>query len=161
MTARSTTFRRRVGVALAAPFALGAAVLAPAPAAQAHEDIVVKSEWRWTSDCPCYLDDDHDGTYFEKDIGGRAYKGQIFSKGELVGKVEFHPQGEKLWLYDTKANGDALYVKIAWPGRGHYYKVPSGHMVRDLDIPEGTHVTITVWDDGFHKGLITEQRAWA
>lgn len=161
MTVRSGNFRRRTAAGLLAPLALAAALVAPVPAAQAHSNVTVKSEWRYTADCPCYLGDDHDGTYFEKDIGGQAYKGQIFSGGELVGKVEFHPRGEKLWLYDTKANGDALYVRVAWHGHTEFHKIPSGHKVVDLDIAEGTPVDITVWDDGFFEDVVLEERGWA
>lgn len=32
----------------------------------------------------------------------------------MVGKVEFHPKDELVWVYDTKANNDALYVTVTY-----------------------------------------------
>ncbi|WP_154402198.1 hypothetical protein [Ornithinimicrobium cavernae] len=161
MTTRRSRIRRLTGAALAVPLMAGAAVVAPAPMAQAHDNRSSVLEWRDTSECPCYLWDEYDGTYFQRDVGGEAFRGRIYSGGELVGKVEFHPYGEKLWVYDTKANGDALYVTVTWGEHEEYgIKVPSGGgTVRDLgNIPEGEPVRIKVWDDGFYEDELF--RAW-
>lgn len=152
MSARTTT-TRRVLAALGAPLVMAGLVLAPASTAQAHDNTWVDEHTRDTDKCPCFLSDSYDGTYFKHDADGLAYKGEIYSGQELVGKVEFHPYGEKLWTYDTKANGDGLYFAISWweNGKTHtsYVETPSGASSSDLDLPEGKIVTIQVWDDGF------------
>lgn len=152
MSARTTT-KRRLMAALSAPLVMAGLVMAPATTAQAHDNISVEDAWRDTSKCWCYLPDSYDGTYFQHDSGGVAYKGEIYSGQEMVGKVEFHPHDDTVWLYDTKANGDALYLAAEWMEDGSrktaHMKSKSGAYVNDLDIPEGTTVTIRVWDDGY------------
>ena len=152
MTARTTT-TRRVLAALGAPLVMAGLVLAPATTAQAHDNTWVDEHTRLTEDCPCNLSDSYDGTYFAHDPGGLAYKGEIYSGDTLVGKVEFHPHGEQFWTYDTRANADGFYFAASWwedgKRRNAYIETPSGAQSSDLDIPEGTMVTIQVWDDGW------------
>lgn len=167
MSARTHKIGRTALAAVAAPLALGAVVVAPASTAQAHDDVTTTQEWRDTSDCWCELYDEWDGTFFQHDAGGEAQKTRIYSGGQLVGKVEFHPYDEKVWVYDTVANGDALYVKVFWEDKYEdkvaYLKVPSGsrHSVSDLSIPEGTQVNIRIYDDGWGDDLIAHPEAIA
>ncbi|WP_416902711.1 hypothetical protein [Micromonospora echinospora] len=97
----------------------------------------------------CFLDDPIDNTFFEKDAGGQAVKIQMYYGGDLIAKVEFHPQGEKLWVYDTKNDGDGVYTTV---GGGIYY-APNGtdspvdYRVIDLSRSEGDAVYVHVDDD--------------
>ena len=62
---------------------------------------------RNTTDCPCSLPDQFDGTYFDQDPGGQGLKIELRDNtGWFVGKVEFHPLDEKLWVYDTRNDGE-------------------------------------------------------
>ena len=156
MSVRTSRLRRATLAVLAAPMALGAVAIGPAQTAQASHGSVGNSyEWRDTSDCPCYLGDEYDGTYFRHDSGGYAAKDRIYSHGDLVGKMEFHPYGEKFWIYDTKANNDAIWYKIDWKGGDWVGKVPSGRhsLMVDVDIPEGRDVTIEAYDDIADTGV--------
>lgn len=152
MSARTTT-KRRLMALLSAPLVMAGMVVAPASTAQAHDNVWVDEHSRDTENCGCYLPDEYDGTFFDYDDGGTAYKGEIYSGQDMVGKVEFHPYGDKLWVYDTRANGDGLYFAMSWWEDGRtrqvYSETPSGSHVKDLDIPEGKIVYIHVWDDGF------------
>ena len=146
--------------ALAAPLALGGAVIAPATTAQAHNGAYSVEEYRNTSDCWCELPDEWDGTYFQKDAGGEAAKMRMYTADDrLAGKVEFHPYGEQVYVYDTLANADAWYVQLSWTdqnGRDKYTYIdpPSGgnYTYENLSIPDGTTVTIKIFDDGWGKG---------
>ena len=156
MTSRSARLRKAVLAAMTAPVALGAAVVVPAQSAEAHSHVSTTSEWRQTSDCPCWLGDEYDGTYFKHDAGGEAVKVRIYSGESLVGKMEFHPYGEKFWVYDTKANGDAIYYRIKWGDEAHNVIVPSGKRVASFDynIPDGSKVKISAYDSTSHENLI-------
>ncbi|USQ79954.1 hypothetical protein NF556_20600 [Ornithinimicrobium faecis] len=157
MSARTRKISRTALAAVAAPLALGAAVIGPASTAQAHDGAWSSSEWRDTSSCWCELPDEWDGTYFQKDKGGEAAKMRFYTAGDqLAGKVEFHPQGEKVYVYDTLANSDAWYVQVSWTddnGRSKYAYIdpPSGgnYTYEDLSIPDGHTVTIKIFDDGW------------
>lgn len=159
MTIRSQTLRRSALAAVTAPLALAAAV-APATTAMAHEDAWSSAEYRQTSDCWCELPDEWDGTYFQKDVGGEAAKMRMYTKDDkLAGKVEFHPYGEQVYVYDTLANSDAWYVTLSWydkNGKKRYASIdpPAGgeYTYRDLNIPDGKTVTIKIYDDGWSKG---------
>ncbi|WP_256837775.1 hypothetical protein [Ornithinimicrobium faecis] len=154
MSARTTT-KRRLMALLSAPLVMAGMVVAPASTAQAHDTISTTETWRDTSDCWCHLPDEYDGTVFQHDAGGEAYKGRIYANEELVGKIEFHPYDEKVWMYDTEVNGDGFYVQVSWTEPDGRWRRAldspnSGHGVTDLDIAEGTTVRIQVWDDGFY-----------
>jgi hypothetical protein len=100
----------------------------------------------------CELDDEVDGTFFEKDAGGIALKVVLSDSNGMVAKVEFHPYGEKLWVYDTRNDGDGIYVQLYGPN-GHFtYGVtgtsdPIDYNVYDLNYPEGTLLYFDVTDD--------------
>lgn len=132
----------------------------PASAYSPNPTTVVAT--RNTSDCPCSIADTADGTFFEHDPGGKAVKISLFDNGEMVAKVEFHPNGEYLWIYDTEGDGDSIYVTLTaeystlglpdtrFPSSGAY-KSPSagsnyGFRVENLSIEEGIPVTIRVYD---------------
>ncbi|MFC7814046.1 MULTISPECIES: hypothetical protein [unclassified Streptomyces] len=107
-----------------------------------------------TDNCPCTHGDLIDGTYFHKDAGGVGVKilATVGKASNIVGKVEFHPLDEKLWIYDTKNDGDALYAQVTWSGGGsQVYKAPGTAKsidVRtvDLNIPEDTYVSVKLFD---------------
>lgn len=131
-----------------------------ASTAQSHDDAWSSTEWRYTSQCWCELPDEWDGTYFQKDVGGEAAKMRMYTKSDkLAGKVEFHPYGEQVYVYDTLANGDAWYVQLTWTdkngdSKSAYIDPPSGgdYTYANLSIPDGTSVQIKVFDDGWGKG---------
>ena len=157
MSTRTRTIGRTALAAVAAPLALGAAVIGPATTAQAHDGVWTDNEWRNTSNCWCELPDEWDGTYFQKDKGGEAVKTRMYNgNDQLAGKVEFHPYGEQVYVYDTLANSDAWYVQVSWVdenGRDKYTYIdpPSGgnYTYENLSIPDGHTVTIKIFDDGW------------
>ncbi|HEY9289736.1 MAG TPA: hypothetical protein VIP98_00515 [Microlunatus sp.] len=160
---RHTTIGRRVaGIAAAAAVVAGSLTSMTAPAQAYSPDPTVNKYHRNTGDCPCSggeLADPFDGTYFEKDPGGTALKMELTdSSGWFVGKVEFHPYDEKLWVYDTRNDGDGIFVTLSYyddNGRNHtlgVFDTPSTQAtvdkrVYDLSLPEGRLVTIRVWDN--------------
>lgn len=110
----------------------------------------------------CKLPDSADGTYFYKDAGGSATKIVVQDSNGMVGKVEFHPSGEKLYVYDTRNDGDTIYVKLCTYSGACYgpYTAPGTstvieYRVIDLNIAEGEHMTITVYDDSAGTDRIT------
>ncbi|GAA1140763.1 hypothetical protein GCM10009583_08480 [Ornithinicoccus hortensis] len=150
MFLRSDRARRRTVRALAATMALGAALAGSAPAAQAHSNVWADYDTRKTSSCPCTLWDEYDGTYFQHDQGGKAARGRIYSGNELVGKMEFHPRGEEIWVYDTKANGDAIYWQIELDGyRGPIFRLDSGQRygVYGGLVAENLPIKVYAYDD--------------
>jgi hypothetical protein len=148
MSERTTKPRLLLAVP-AALAALGCVAVSAPPASAVHERVTTNTQKTQTSGCPCTLPDEYDGTYYLRDSGGMGAKLRIYSKGRLAGKAEFHPQGEKLWIYDTLANDDAIYYQIRWGTAKLVFKVPSGkkYATIDLDIAEGTPVTVTAWDN--------------
>ncbi|KDN81676.1 hypothetical protein [Kitasatospora cheerisanensis] len=102
----------------------------------------------------CFLDDSADDTFFKKEAGGVAVKIELRDGSGLVAKAEFHPLGDELWVYDTRNDGDSIYVTLQWgdslegpvspPGTGtevEYTKEAHGW------IPEGAAVTLRVYDN--------------
>ncbi|PJE99163.1 hypothetical protein CUT44_06130 [Streptomyces carminius] len=156
MRIRRRTAALTTGTALAAG-ALLATVAAPAqaynPNPAAYVNVVP------TDNCPCTYGDLIDGTYFQKDAGGKGVKilaTSPNSSSDILGKVEFHPLGEKLWIYDTKNDGDALYATVEYYSGGNKitkgpYKAP-GTAKRidirtvDLNIAEGAGVVVRLYD---------------
>lgn len=112
-------------------------------------------EWRNTSECPCYLSDERDGTEFLYDKGGEAAKIRVYDGTWLRAKAEFHPYDEKLWLYNTTPVDSNVVWVISWPGGREVYDGPSrnAHRVIDLDIDEGDPVTIAVYEHRVHGQL--------
>mgnify|MGYP001294429283 CR=1 FL=1 len=98
----------------------------------------------------CRLNDSWDGTFFRKDPNGVAVKIEVYNKGVLVGKAEFHPYDEKLWVYDTRDDSDTLYaiLHVTWgPSYGPYRGPVNGYTVKDLDIADNLQVVLVVNDD--------------
>ncbi|MEV0961228.1 hypothetical protein AB0J25_01165 [Streptomyces sp. NPDC049910] len=134
--------------------AIAFAVIAAAPASAYHPDPwTLQKDSADTSYCPCRFSDKIDGTYFQKDEGGIGIK-VVFGNpsGYAVAKVEFHPYGEVLWMYDVADDNDALYYKVSYEGDGGRYGLYTTSAAWDvkkvdLDIPEDRKVTITVYDD--------------
>lgn len=143
------------GVALATGALLTATAL-PAQAYSPNPSITVS--FRDTDYCPCSLSDPFDGTTFAKQAGGEAVKIELRnSSGSYVGKTEFHPYGDKLWVYDTKNDGDSVYTEALWyDSSGNLQDrlyVPPGtdsvldYSVESLNVPEGNTVWLYLWDD--------------
>jgi hypothetical protein len=86
------------------------------------------------------------------------------SSGSYVGKVEFHPYGDKLWVYDTKNDGDSIYTEAVWIDssdhlQDHLYTAPGTDAVLDyevenLNIPEGVWIDLYIWDDSAKTDFI-------
>lgn len=149
--------RRLAGLFTSAALAVGALLNAAAAPAQAYSpNPTITAHYRDTDSCPCSggtLADPFDGTSFAHDPGGYAVKLELTDERSYLGKVEFHPNDEKLWVYDTKNDGDTFYVQAAYTSGGvthrlGTYSAPAmGHVVKDFDIPEGAFVDISVYDD--------------
>ncbi|MQY10176.1 hypothetical protein SRB5_02830 [Streptomyces sp. RB5] len=148
------------GIALATGAVIGAA-----GTAQAAGMSMGTPAMQPTVDCPCTWSDTIDGTYFEYDAGGRGGRAFLYKNGALTGKVEFHPYGEKIWLYDIKSDGDTFYVKATWYVNvgDDVYKPRStplygpengGGPTIDASWDEGTAVTVSVYDNSDGTGLI-------
>ncbi|MEH1130250.1 hypothetical protein [Micromonospora sp. CPCC 206061] len=124
--------------------------------------------WVTAGDNGCSLSDSADGTFFEKDAGGRAQKVQLHDGVTMVAKIEFHPYGEKLWVYDTSNDGDTIYVTVAFgclnsqvfgPYRAPGTSNPIDYTVVDFDVQEGCYVGIHVRDQPNDLDRITLQSA--
>lgn len=167
MTRNETAGGDALGIGLT-----GAAFFATAGAAQAYSPNPVPYNYSYDADsCPCSgggLTDPFDGMYFAHDAGGRANKTEIYSDGWFIGKVEFHPSGEKLWIYDTKNDGDTFYVRM-WvddhDGHGDTgwgtWAAPGTSPVMDYrtvdlrNVDEGAAVKLGLYDDAAATDLIT------
>lgn len=106
--------------ALVAAFALTGSLAASAASAAPGEvtaaAFLTQLEKRDTDYCnpSCYIPDQGDDTYFEHDAGGVAVKLSVFTPGgTLAGKVEFHPLGEHLYVYDTLSDGVSIKGVVA------------------------------------------------
>lgn len=166
--------RTKAAAGLAAGTAIATAALfggaAPAQAYSPNPSATIS--YRDTDNCPCSLSDPFDGTYFQYDAGGKAVKIALYADGWFIGKVEFHPYGEKLWVYDTKNDGDTYYVHVAVDNHdGHgltgwnVYAPPGTSNVVDYsvyslgsNVAEGADIRIRVYDDSGLTDLITT--AW-
>ncbi|MBT2421148.1 hypothetical protein J7F01_11430 [Streptomyces sp. ISL-22] len=163
--------RRFLGLLLGAVLAVGALFGTAAPA-QAYSPNPGLSKYYYDTDsCPCSggnLTDPFDGTYFSYDAGGLAVKMEMSDAGWFIGKVEFHPYDEKLWVYDTKNDGDTFVVSVSYTSGGSYHYVGTFQApgtsqtvdvtVANLDIPEGAYVDISVYDDAERSDLIGAAR---
>lgn len=143
-------------------------VLGSTPAQAYSPDPTAHKSHRHTSYCnPCVLQDPIDKTIFRHDPGGVGLKILFNVDGSSwpVGKIEFHPLDEQLWVYDSRNDGDTFYVILRYyradgkPIRLGTFTAPStsanvDKAVYNLSIPEGTLVTIQVFDDADLKDWI-------
>ncbi|MFH8973722.1 hypothetical protein [Streptomyces sp. NPDC017890] len=163
--------KRITGLVTGALLAAGALFATATPAQAYDPDPSVSTYYRQTGDCPCSggsLTDPFDGTYFAHDAGGTAVKMELNDAGWFVGKVEFHPSGEKLWVYDTRNDGDTFYVAVGYSSGGSYhdlgtFSAPGTSQtvdltVKDLSIPDGASVDITVYDGAGRTDQIAAAR---
>lgn len=143
------------------------AMTTPAQAYSPNPDPAVDSTK--TGDCPCRYGDVIDGTYFKKDKGGQAVKIGLWDSGNYVGKVEFHPYGEHLYIYDNQRDGDSFYVTLAYYGDDGR-PVRTGPMQAgttmddihsDLSYDEGERITVSVYDSDDPSDHITSETAIA
>jgi hypothetical protein len=103
----------------------------------------------------CALSDSFDGTFFRRDPGGVAVKMQFHtSNGTMVGKMEFHPYGEHLWVYDTRNDSDTIYAaynlysSAGYEGSGGPLRGPvNGYNNVNLSIADGWQICIAAYDD--------------
>jgi hypothetical protein len=106
----------------------------------------------------CRLNDSADNTFFQKDAGGKALKAQLHDGNGMVAKVEFHPYGEKLWVYDTRNDGDTVYFEpfICPVGGSCFFDVsysalgtsdPIDFDVFNFELPEGSKFDLWIWDN--------------
>ncbi|MFE5797747.1 hypothetical protein ACFQ8C_34920 [Streptomyces sp. NPDC056503] len=156
--------RRKAAFALASAAAMAGTLLATAPPAQAYGTLDVRYARVDTDNCDrisgtlpvtpapggCYLYDSLDDTYFEKDADGEALKVEVRNAGRLVSKVEFHPKGENLWIYDPAADGDTVYVRLwtkthGWSAVFYATGDQNPHVV-PFDFAEGENVLIEIYD---------------
>ncbi|WP_240434633.1 hypothetical protein [Streptomyces sp. YIM 130001] len=149
---------RRAPVLLAGAVLAAGALLATAAPSQAYSpNPKLTDHTRDTDGCPCSLGDPFDGTYFKHDAGGKALKVELRSGGWFVGKVEFHPSAEKLWIYDTKNDSDTFYVRLSYRYKGVTsklhgpYKAPGtsktvDSTVKNFSIPDGADVFVYLYD---------------
>ena len=63
----------------------------------------------------CFHDDWWDYTRWTEDNGGVGVKIELWLSGNMIGKVEWHPYGEHLWVYDTRNDSDTFYVEVTSP----------------------------------------------
>lgn len=104
----------------------------------------------------CRVVDGADDAFFRLDSNSTAYKANFYdSSDDLVAKVEFHPYGEHLWVYDTKDDGDTIYVVIcekeigtcygpySAPGTGEEFEF----IHQNFDFKEHEEILILVYDD--------------
>lgn len=155
MTAKNRIVRRLACLAVGVGMTAGSVAGIAAPAHGYSPNPKVSKTVVSTNKSHSYSDP-FDGTYFKKDKGGTAAKVELRHKGYYVGKVEFHPYGEKLWIYDTYDDHDTFYVTLT-------YELPNGHMktlgpyrpgsshgvdklVKDESFVEGLGITMTIWD---------------
>jgi hypothetical protein len=111
----------------------------------------------------CEVPDSIDGTFFDKDQDGIALKVVLSDSNGIVAKVEFHPFGEQLWVYDTRNDGDSIYVQLRGPSGVATYGVTGtsdtvDYNVYDLNFAELTYLEIDITDDadgthGFFYGF--------
>ncbi|MFC8868886.1 hypothetical protein ACFUAC_14665 [Streptomyces sp. NPDC057148] len=159
--------RRFTGLVTGALLAAGALFATAAPAQAYSPDPSVSTYYRDTGTCPCSggsLTDPFDNTYFAHDAGGWAVKMELSDAGWFVGKVEFHPSDEKLWIYDTKNDGDTFYVSVAYSHNGSRHNLGTFSApgtsdvvdltVKDFSIPDGAYVDITLYDDSGRSDFI-------
>jgi hypothetical protein len=181
--------RRRLRITLSgmiAALAVLGSVFVATPA-QAYGTLTVKYAKVETDNCNrtgslpvsdqgdyCYLWDNIDGTYFHKDPGGVALKVELWDANGMVGKFEFHPYGEHVWLYDTRNDGDAIYASIChvrdpenplcvrdglWTPVGSDNPVDLIHVDRSYD--EGQVIRVQIWDNAAATDLIYTNTATA
>jgi hypothetical protein len=158
---------------LLAGAALGAgAVFATAAPAQAYSpNPTFQAYYADTDACPCSggnLTDPFGGTTFAADAGGYAVKMELVNAGAFVGKVEFHPNDEKLAVYDTSNDGDTFYVKVGYGHDGTYHDLGTfsapgtsaavDSVIQDFELPEGATVDVSVYDDAALTDLIGAAR---
>lgn len=97
----------------------------------------------------CIVRDSIDGSWFLDDDGGMAGKVVLRSTrpGQaVVGKVEFHPQGEHLYVYDTANDGKSFWVELD----GERYAAPGtskeiDDLHRNLSFKEGRSMRLKVY----------------
>ena len=164
---KRTTIAHRIAALAAGATVVAGSLLSMATPAHAYitkpnVNVITKS----TTNCwPCTYKDKIDNTYFQHDPGGRAVKMELKSASgnAYLGKVEFHPLDELLYVYDTKNDNDAFYGTLQWYASGRwqtrYFNAPATAKTVDMrkynfSIPEGKEVDITLWDNSNETGYI-------
>lgn len=144
-------FALLVALALAVVGSLFVGVLPANAAADGYQ--TYSRKFMDTAFCTCFHSDPYDGAYFEKDRGGTAARILIRNgDGDFAGKVEFHPNGEILYVYDRLNDSRSINV-IVYNGNGRSWfdYVEVGQMkttVRDWALPEGKVLYLTIRTGG-------------
>ena len=157
MSIYSKLSRAALGVALAIGTVAVAASSAEAYAKNPTPDITKVSTSKAVK-----LTDPIDNTFFKKDPGGTAVKIELRRGSTYLGKVEFHPYGEVLYIYDTRNDSDTFYVEVRSPNWGFQVydgrdATASGFGLRteNVSIDENKPVYITVYDNSGQRDRIT------
>ncbi|MFH9569598.1 hypothetical protein [Streptomyces sp. NPDC017230] len=161
--------RRQLGALLTGALLTVGTALGTATSAQAYNpDPRATFKYVDTDNCPCSVGDSYDGTYFRHDPDGKAVKINLYhpDSGAWLGKIEWHPYGEKLWVYDTRNDGDTFYVQLTFSTVSNIY--PVGPLVsapgtsaaveyttQDYNLSEGAGYHISVYDDAGKDDHIT------
>lgn len=152
---------------------LGSLVLTAGPA-HAYGTLTVRWALVDTDDCArlagnltviaetdrCRLDDSADGTFFTKDPNSVAIKIELHDGSGMVAKEEFHPYGEKLWVYDTRNDSDEVHTWL-WSNQWYGPYSPDGtsnaldYKVIDLNLTDGQPVELHIYDDSLATDFIT------
>jgi hypothetical protein len=120
--------------------------------APAHPDAVTLAGTVVDEGSTCFHDDLWDYTRWSDDVGGKGVKIELWLSGNMIGKVEWHPYGEHLWVYDTRNDSDTFYVEITSGclidgGPIGPYNAPANDYVDiDLDLGEGCSLTLNLYD---------------
>ncbi|MFB8242320.1 hypothetical protein ACFC58_37895 [Kitasatospora purpeofusca] len=178
-------FTKRIAGLVAGVGLLTGTVVGTAAPAQAYGALTIKYAIVDTSNCHriagtlpvhtfdagCQLYDSADDTFFKKQDGGRAVKIELYNGSAMVAKVEFHPLGDELWVYDTSNDGDSIYVDLHWrdaiygpvspPGTDavvEYKKEPyTWFAEKDANHPLGDQVTLHIFDSVDKYGVPYDQ----
>lgn len=102
-----------------------------------------------------------DYTHFVYDPSAIGLKVELRDSNGMVAKVEFHPYGEVFWIYDTRDDGDTIYITVCriidpdnpacvapegpWGPPGTNAEVDIRKENRDY--PEGQTVVVSIWDN--------------
>ncbi|MFD8598091.1 hypothetical protein ACFV1L_24100 [Kitasatospora sp. NPDC059646] len=121
-------------------------------------DLAVRSE-----SAGCRLNDSADNTFFEKVGGGQAVKITLSDADGMVAKVEMHPKTNEIWVYDTRNDGDSIYVTYRINGGG--WSAPLGvtgtddvidYDVHPFSAAAGATIGLRVYDDYARTDLLGE-----
>lgn len=103
----------------------------------------------------CWVDDELDGTNLVRDPGGLGINFTMWFEGHIEPhfKVEWHPYGEHLWVYDAENDADTVYVELLVNGASQgLFSAPGtsawlDYRDYDLSFAEGADIAFRFWDN--------------